>query len=590
MTMAIAAWAVTYLIHSSILIAASLIAARAIRSHSIREVLLQTALIGAVITSTLQLALPARKVVVVMQPAPIVSVSQTPAAPPPVKSTEAPPVRRSWSLSWQTVLIGTWFIASTLLLLRLALRRRLLQETLGSRADASAEDIALLETLKSRAGCRDHVRLTRSEGLRSPIAMYGREICLPPSFPTLTLEQREAVLAHELAHLMRSDPMWLGACELMQAVFFFQPLIHVVRRELRAAAEFLCDDFAVAHTGNRKAMAESLAEIASTLGDADAVPAMAMAETSSRFIERVKSVLRSDREPETTMRWQRRTGIMVGSLAALALLAPGAAPLIGAPKGVRRATVTSSSTINVDADRMDLSRTADDGTNTKIHAESVQIFDHRPFVRFTSRGGNFTLTHTDAHRTRYEVQAVPGADREPLFTYRVNGEERAWGEEAERLLRNAVENLGDAPAVPPTPPSPASLPAPPSPPARVLPAVPAVPAVPPSPRSAGGKWTGTLSYRQTIDDQTSRHIEIDATDVIFDDDGLSIERILPGGSITINEEKDGRSRGVTMRPGSRGDAVETSWSGDWTRDDSEDDRETWLREMFRVVLDGRRQH
>lgn len=138
------------------------------------------------------------------------------------------------------------------------------------------------------------MRLSTSAFLTSPVALGRREICLPPQALTeLTPERQEAMLAHELAHLVRRDPTWLAACDLLEAVFFFQPLNRLGRRRLQATAEFLCDDWAVARTGRRMAFAECLAQVAGWIEaspESRALPAAVpgMASRDSALIQRVQ--------------------------------------------------------------------------------------------------------------------------------------------------------------------------------------------------------------------------------------------------------------------------------------------------------------
>jgi len=107
------------------------------------------------------------------------------------------------------------------------------------------------------------VRLTRSDGLASPIALGRSEICVPGAVLTdLDAAQQRSVLAHELAHIARRDPLWLTGASLLERVFFFQPLNRLARRRIQESAEYLCDDWAVGRTGSGITMAKSLMKVA----------------------------------------------------------------------------------------------------------------------------------------------------------------------------------------------------------------------------------------------------------------------------------------------------------------------------------------
>src|SRR5207248_1998009 len=52
-------------------------------------------------------------------------------------------------------------------------------------------------------------------------------------------DELRALLAHELAHLVRGDAGWLFVSRMICSCLAFQPLNHLARREWQRAAEFL---------------------------------------------------------------------------------------------------------------------------------------------------------------------------------------------------------------------------------------------------------------------------------------------------------------------------------------------------------------
>jgi len=153
----------------------------------------------------------------------------------------------------------------------------------------------LLRDLCERSGVRRRVRLSVAPSLGAPISMglWRPEICVPPRvLLELSVEEQQALLAHELAHVVRRDPLWLASCRLFEGVFFFQPLNRVARREIEDCAEFLSDAWAVRHTGLRFSLASCLTRIAEWIvGDRRSLPAPAMAHGRSRLRHRVELLL-----------------------------------------------------------------------------------------------------------------------------------------------------------------------------------------------------------------------------------------------------------------------------------------------------------
>src|SRR5262249_18791017 len=103
-----------------------------------------------------------------------------------------------------------------------SLRRRML----GRTRLRDGELVELLERVRQRAGVRQRVRLSVSERIAAPFStgLLWPEVCVPKAVLTLTHAQQEALLAHELAHVVRRDPAWFGLGYLIERFFFFQPL------------------------------------------------------------------------------------------------------------------------------------------------------------------------------------------------------------------------------------------------------------------------------------------------------------------------------------------------------------------------------
>jgi beta-lactamase regulating signal transducer with metallopeptidase domain len=104
------------------------------------------------------------------------------------------------------------------------------------------------ELLTLHFGIRRPVDLRISERISSPLAMgVLRSVVLLPAsaLTSLTLEQLEVVLAHELAHIRRADYLWNMLQTMIETLFFFHPAVWWVSRNLRQQRELCCDDAAL---------------------------------------------------------------------------------------------------------------------------------------------------------------------------------------------------------------------------------------------------------------------------------------------------------------------------------------------------------
>jgi beta-lactamase regulating signal transducer with metallopeptidase domain len=122
-----------------------------------------------------------------------------------------------------------------------------------------------LERIARRGGVRRKFRLLVSPTFRQPAA-FGvlRWTIVLPEEALRTFDSSEvyALLAHEAAHLVRGDAIWLWWGRILCSCFAFQPLNFLARREWRRSAEILCDEWAVVHSANGLALARCLTQIA----------------------------------------------------------------------------------------------------------------------------------------------------------------------------------------------------------------------------------------------------------------------------------------------------------------------------------------
>jgi HEAT repeat protein/beta-lactamase regulating signal transducer with metallopeptidase domain len=393
-----AMWLLTYWIHSTLLLGTAWILGRWVfKGEAWRDVIWKTALVGGVVTATaaqlfstgwaarIPLPLPSAtggegvhlpvddEVVTIIERATVVSedrpaaVNDQPNAPasssPPADPLEAAqvasgesgaaveeaaralastPERPFGEMPAPWMWAAAWIGVATLLLGSLALRHLRLRTALQDRRIVSNGPLAaMLAKLRRSTGVWRAVRLSATPAIATPLALGRSEICVPARFiDGLPAEEQKAALAHELGHLVRRDPLWHFTVQLLQAVFFFQPLHHVARRRLRQSAEFLADAWAVRETGSRLGLARCLAEVADWVsgeGSRDVAGSVAMAEGGSPLATRVRRLLDGDVESATTpaASWAVAAGLLlltagfapaVASEARVGPVIPGVAP------------------------------------------------------------------------------------------------------------------------------------------------------------------------------------------------------------------------------------------------------------------------
>lgn len=119
-------------------------------------------------------------------------------------------------------------------------------------------------------------RILAVPGIAGPFAAGWRTIALPArGLRELSPAQLGAVLAHEVGHLERRDPLWQWWARLMAGVLYFQPLNLLCCRRLEEAAELVSDDRAYRRLGSGRALAESIALVSGWAVEDGVAPALA---------------------------------------------------------------------------------------------------------------------------------------------------------------------------------------------------------------------------------------------------------------------------------------------------------------------------
>lgn len=234
------------------------------------------------------------------------------------------------SPAWSGAAGAVWLALAggllALYLFRLAMLRRRLHHR-EPVADPRAS--RALATLSRRAKLDSPPRLTECHTLGSPLALgvgARREICVPVrAFHELDEGELTALLGHEVAHHRRRDTIRLGVLNVLQAIFFFQPLFRLAGREVRFATEAQCDDWAASQLEDRFAMASCLTEVAGWVVRRDrSIPVPCIGRRRSQLELRVRRLLHergSARSPGGVWRGMSVVGVLA--------LAPWLAPAVG---------------------------------------------------------------------------------------------------------------------------------------------------------------------------------------------------------------------------------------------------------------------
>jgi beta-lactamase regulating signal transducer with metallopeptidase domain len=502
-TPAILLWLAAYAVHSTLFLAGVWLIERLWKQGppALMGALWRTALLAGIATASLQSLglvqpLAGRLPIVLEQPQIASTIQpneqpppspQSPAAAEPASSAgasstvvDAPAVfafeDSNWRLDWRHLLLWLWGAIASILALRAALmwwaaerelrdRKPVVQGPLFERIQVLAHDI----------GLRRLPQVSFSERIAGPFTLPNGEICIPVwAREKLPPHQLDAMLAHEMAHVLHRDSLWLAIGMAVGTVFFFQPLNALARKRLAYLAEFSADDWAATRAGNGRPLAECISafvDIAHTRAEArekaKATPefAAAMAKPKSALVQRVERLLNNR---YTTGVLSMKTKLLVGACAlAFALVMPGLAAqahdqpapiaeIVPAPEaaGAPETAALDPAPAPAPEPQRNVSIHNDDNGEVRLSITITKAFDYslkaeaRGMIKLAPDGtgvtqmsnGSFLDAALDkggqARRVRYTGEQG-GVKRQ----FWINGQSRVWGADADRFVAELMPIL-----------------------------------------------------------------------------------------------------------------------------------------------------
>ena len=210
-------------------------------------------------------------------------------------------------------LVGLWFLAAHVIAAVLGRHAGHASPAIQDAADRLARDLGISRPLAIRV----------SDAGRGPLTfgLVRARVLLPRAAEAWDRDRLRTVLLHELAHVRRGDCRSQALAHAACALYWFNPLVWVAARALRAERERACDDEVLTHGAQASAYAAHLLEIARGLQTRLAAPAM-LAMARPRELEgRLLAILAAGRArvPARSTRW-----LVAGAMAATTTATLGA--------------------------------------------------------------------------------------------------------------------------------------------------------------------------------------------------------------------------------------------------------------------------
>lgn len=203
---------------------------------------------------------------------------------------ELPPL-----LAQLPALVTAWALGAGLMLARLALGLAWVGRARRRSTPAPAEWQVRLDALARRLGLRRAVGLRLLPELPGPVTLglLKPSVLLPAALLSrMPADLLEALLAHELAHVRRSDYLANLLQSVVEALLFFHPVVWWLSARMRAERELVADEISAEllgpHDGGRR-LAEALHALSEL--QTQPLPGVALAARGGDLLARIERLL-----------------------------------------------------------------------------------------------------------------------------------------------------------------------------------------------------------------------------------------------------------------------------------------------------------
>lgn len=202
---------------------------------------------------------------------------------------------------------------------------------------ADLELLQLRDEVGAAVGLARPTELRESLDLTSPatVGWLHPVVLLPADWRMWTVEERRAVLAHELAHVYRHDYFTGLLARVALVLHFYHPLFYWLVARLRLQQELAADALAATHAGGPTKYLRALASLALRQdGRCEDAPTFAFLSSPGTLLRRIAMLRATDGRPLRLLPGVQAAGFILLTAVALSvstLRAPAEKPVIETP-------------------------------------------------------------------------------------------------------------------------------------------------------------------------------------------------------------------------------------------------------------------
>jgi beta-lactamase regulating signal transducer with metallopeptidase domain len=222
------------------------------------------------------------------EPRPALRSAQTARTPSAIAPAGAAPIT---TIPWLTLGLIGWLIgAITVAIWHLRDRSRLRRLLRSSSPCTSPRIMHLLDSCRAHMDVTQRIPVVISDSLPSPALVGWRlpRVLLPNNVDALSDQEIRHALLHELTHIKRHD-MLLDRCMIVAtALHWFNPLVWLMSRRVRADQELACDESVVTtlSASERTDYAKTIVSLCERISQTGAAGPLLAMSANKRLIKR----------------------------------------------------------------------------------------------------------------------------------------------------------------------------------------------------------------------------------------------------------------------------------------------------------------
>ena len=180
----------------------------------------------------------------------------------------------------------------------------------------------MMHRLANKAGIKKSIELVESAIVRTPMVIgHLKPMILFPLgvINKLSAQEVEAILAHELAHVLRHDYIFNILQSVVEALFYFHPAVWWLSSQIRNERESACDEIAIDLINSKINFAKALVTI-QEMAFYPMSPALAFAgQRKNQFVMRMQRILNQPNHKSNVMEKIVATSLIIVTLVGLSM-------------------------------------------------------------------------------------------------------------------------------------------------------------------------------------------------------------------------------------------------------------------------------